>query len=209
MATITAIPPATPTQSAPSIGSTIHLPAGDVPAIFKRAYPDYRGRTWKVCVATEVELTGNYWSGGSRSTYRGLDLATGKVFNPAHDEYGNPFTCPDVPTVTLSPGVAIVSHSIYCGKDHGLTIYAHPDNVQKLLPAPTDLSEDERRALDLICSTRGGECRRKEWDDYRRLPGKYSAANPLIVSLADKGLVKVNKAGAVAVTLDGRNANRR
>lgn len=36
-------------------------------------------------------------------------------------------------TVELSPEVLIVEHSIFCGKDSGITVYVHPSVMPKLL----------------------------------------------------------------------------
>lgn len=186
---------------------TVHLDPHEVPDVFKRAFPGYRGRTYVVHVTDEVCLDSNYWSGGTRYEYRGVDLATGEVGPPDQKEYGNPYSNPKIPTVKLQPGQAVVCHKIFCGKDHGIVIHLHPDNVRKLLPAPTELTADEQRALDMICGIKGGHHRRDEWERCG-LPGAYCADDPLIVSLAGKQLVKVNRAGAVAVTTAGRNARR-
>ena len=186
--------------------STIYLAPADVPDVFKRAFPSYRGRTYAVEAAESVQLTDNYWSGGTKYTYHGVDIATGQVFNPECQEYGNPFIHPDVPTVVLEPGKAVVCHRVFCGKDMGIKILVHPDNLRKLLSDDRpQLSEGESRALAVVRSIKGSHHRRDEWD-RRSLPGSYGAENSLIRSLADKGLVTVNRAGAVAVTLAGRNA---
>ena len=186
--------------------STIYLAPLDVPDVFKRAFPDYRGRTYAVEAAECVRFDCNYWDGGTKYTYRGVDIATGQAFNPECQEYDNPFTHPEVPTVVLAPGKAVVCHRVFCGKDMGIKILVHPDNLRKLLSDDRpQLSEDESRALAVVRSIKGGHHRRDEWG-RRSLPGSYGAENPLIRSLADKGLVTVNRAGAVAVTLAGRNA---
>ena len=38
--------------------------------------------------------------------------------------------------IPLKPDYAIVRHTIFRGKDMGLTFYIHPDNAAQLLPAP-------------------------------------------------------------------------
>ena len=87
----------------------------------------------------------------------------------------------------------------------GLCIYLHADNVRKVPPAPTELTADERKALDVICGIKGGHHRRDEWA-RRSLPGEYGPQNLLVASLADERLVTVNRAGAVAATTAGGNA---
>ena len=83
------------------IPRSIHLDPGEVPSVFRRAFPSYRGRKFVVEVTDSVFLQCNHWSGGTRYTYRGVDLVTGAVLPPDCDEYGNPFVHPEVPTVAL------------------------------------------------------------------------------------------------------------
>jgi hypothetical protein len=45
----------------------------------------------------------------------------------------------------------VLEHSMFCGKDTGYTIHAHPARVAKMLPAPVELSWAERVVL---CATR-------------------------------------------------------
>jgi hypothetical protein len=129
----------------------IHIEKKDVPKIFVGLF-GYKGRMYRVEVCTEVELTNNYWSGGTKSDYLGIDLTTGITADPQRSDYGNPFTNPgNTPTVRLVEGKAIVEHSFFCGKDMGLRIYMHPDNVAKLLPAGPELQNDQKIVL---CATR-------------------------------------------------------
>lgn len=114
----------------------------------RAAFPSYRGRKFTV---TEIpnpsgfELYGCYWSGGSKSTYAGVRLVSGKVgwfggINPLRER--EPKT--DVPL-----DCAIVEHSIFCGKDAGLTLHLRPENMAKLLPAGdgNELTDDEKIVL--------------------------------------------------------------
>jgi hypothetical protein len=39
----------------------------------------------------------------------------------------------------MPPNVIVVEHSIFCGKDVGITIYVRPANLAKLLPEGGDL----------------------------------------------------------------------
>ena len=126
---------------------TVYPDRQDVPEVFRRAFPGYRGRQFCVKSAESVTLDANYWSGGARYTYRGVDLVTGAVLPPDCDEYGNPFVRPEVPTVALEPNRAIVCHKVFCGKDMGLTIYGHLANLAKLLPKPAELTGHERIVL--------------------------------------------------------------
>lgn len=88
---------------------------------------------------------------------------------------------------------------------HGVwaQIYLNPQNLSAMLPAPTDLTPVEKKALRIVkdYNSRG----RREEFDYQGLGG-YGASNPLIQSLLAKGLVKVTASGAVSLTLEGKNA---
>lgn len=187
----------------------INLHSRDFPAVLRGAFPDYRGPHFKLEAAESVLIDSDSWEGGTKYTYRGVDLATGQSVG-CNGEFGNPYTNPSgrIPTVKLEPGKAVVVHKRFCGKDLGLHAYVHPDNLVPMLPAHSggQLTDDERKALNCVASIKGGQYRVEEW--ARRGLGKYGPAHPLIESLRAKGLVTVNKAGAVAVTIEGRNANR-
>lgn len=125
---------------------TIYLDPSEVPAVLRRACGGYTGRKFKAVAATEVRFSDNAWSGGTKSDYLGLDLATGETFAPPRNDYGTPFTGRE-PTVQLEPGKAIVEHSRFCGKDTGITFHLHPDNLAKLLAAPDEVTRDEKIVL--------------------------------------------------------------
>lgn len=82
-------------------------------------------------------------------------------------------------------------------------VYVHPDNLQKLLPAGDQepLTEREEQALEAIAHyiTKG---RHRKFDDHDL--GEYGPQNPLVQSLAAKGLVTIT-GKAIQVTLEGRN----
>lgn len=181
---------------------TIFLEPRDVPECIRRVFGGHR--KYKAVITTEVSMFDNHWSGGSRTYYRGVDLATGKIYEPSIPECGTPFT-PDAPTVVLEPGKAIVTHSIFQGKDTGITIYLHPENINKLVTADTPtLSEDEEIVLQYT------RCRKSSYggiSNYRF----YSASQEQGITIArwesakasliHKGLL--NKAGAI--TVKGKN----
>lgn len=129
---------------------TVYLSPNEVPEVLRRACRGYSGRKFEVKAATSVRFADNAWSGGTKSDYWGVDLATGETFSPPRNDYGTLFTGPE-PTVQLEPGKAIVEHSRFCGSDMGIVFHVHPDNLAKLLPAPAELSNDERIVL---CFTR-------------------------------------------------------
>ena len=90
-------------------------------AIAKYVYPEYRGRKLRIERADTYRMQ-NYWDGGSRSYVKALDLATGRVSEAAPSS-GNPFNDIAHAVVAIPPGIALVEHSIFCGKDIGITVY--------------------------------------------------------------------------------------
>lgn len=109
--------------------------------ILRASFPDYRGRKFRLDMTEAVHCSDTYWDGGSRSQYVGVNLATGKLmplpdlisggYAPHADAFYKLLS-----SVPLKPGLAIVRHSIFCGKDAGLTIHLHPaDGPKSLLAA--------------------------------------------------------------------------
>ncbi len=91
---------------------------------------------------------GNYWDGGSRNEYIIVDLdkqvqCSIPTSHPAFEAD----TAKALENVHPQAGFCIVKHSIFCGKDMGITFYLHPDNAAKLLPDKPNLTPDEGTVL--------------------------------------------------------------
>lgn len=185
------------------MSKTIYLNRRDVPESILSAI-SYTGTKFRVRLTERVELSGAFWDGGSRSTYIAVELATGKV-SPADDRIQNPpgFGGPrTTPQVDIPGGVVIVEHCIFCGKDAGIVIHAHPADYAPMLPAGNDaLSEDERKCLR---ATRSYKSSYGGVKNYRQAqsgltPEAWDVAK---LSLVSRGLL--DKRGAL--TTAGRNA---
>ena len=125
---------------------TVYLDAAQVPASIRGAYT---GKQYRAIVTDSVYIPSDAgtWSGGSRTLYSAIHLSSGES-RPACDSYSAPWDKNRKDQrVELKPGFAIISHSIFCGKDMGLSIYIHPDNAAALLPAPIELNPLERAVL--------------------------------------------------------------
>ena len=110
--------------------------------VLRSSFPYYSGRKFHLRVATFVCCSDTYWDGGSKAEYVFVNLTTNKVMylpdlisggyaphaNQALEVLGN---------VELKPGLAVIRHSIFRGKDMGLEITLHPDNMVALLPEVT------------------------------------------------------------------------
>jgi len=186
--------------------STIHLTPKDIPAYIPASI-GYNGRMFKVEICEQVELHDTYWSGGTRSSYHAVDLLRNLVSgsitkDSAPAGFGRDL---DGSAIRLSPGNAIVKHTIFCGKDMGLTIFIHPDNAPKFLPAPSDDITIYEKIV--LVATRSLKASYGGIKDFRFVEAnKYTGItreqwDNAKTALINKGLL--NKAGAI--TPNGRN----
>jgi len=111
--------------------------------IVDATYPSYRGRRITLRAVTEHRVW-DFWDGGSRNYTQFLDLATMRTCSSAalpddlRQKQGNWFNVPiSNGPIPMTPGIAVVLHHISCGKDAGVTIKVHPDNLARLLPTRT------------------------------------------------------------------------
>jgi hypothetical protein len=191
---------------------TIYLEPNMVPAQLRGSYS---GKTFKakVCETVTIPASAGLWEGGSRDTYKAIDFETGNEVLVSSD--AAPWDRSRAEnTVTLSPRFCVVEHTIFCGKDMGLTFYVHPESAAKLLPVPAaDLSAYEKLVLIAtrsLKSSYGGrdryEMAQTEYDCKQALNGTVFPSrtqwDETKQSLISKGLL--NKAGAI--TTAGRNA---
>lgn len=109
----------------------------------------YAGRKIKLNVTDKVTMLNTYWDGGSRSTYSAMNLATMTMvdlpkFNPP--QFGGPSSPPEI---ELTDNLAVIEHSVFCGKDSGLTISVSAQNAAPLLPkGNVELTSDEQVCLN-------------------------------------------------------------
>jgi hypothetical protein len=66
----------------------------------------------------------NYWDGGTRSYYVAVRINDGAVSDFGTD---NPFMASAHAEVDLPAGVILVEHTIFCGRDAGITVWGRPD----------------------------------------------------------------------------------
>ncbi len=88
------------------------------------------------------------WESGSRDFYCFVNLLTKQVAQV--QENGTRFSndgvimqCSDLPL-----NVCLVRNSVFCGKDAGITIYLKEENLTKMLPAPAELTKDQKIVLN-------------------------------------------------------------
>jgi hypothetical protein len=200
--------------------TTIIVRPADIRAIIDATFPDYRGPHAKV----EVRATAEYhdyqlnWSGGSITYLKALRC----------DGAGG-FEVIDLRTVwgsgqgykgAIPTDVMLVEQVISCGKDLGVRCIVSPDSqfMPRLsLPAVVELSRDEVIVLSAHKQLKGGHYRDAAY--ARAAEGVHYGPGPrppkafsdktvaqVVEVLAARGLLKVNKAGASQITVEGKNA---
>ncbi len=98
--------------------------------ILDATYPDYRGRKFKVEFTDKVWLHDTNWGGGSRNYYAFVTADGERRYLPSPPPWDNPY---EGRGVELPANVLVVEHCYFCGKDLGITIYAHPSYAPKWL----------------------------------------------------------------------------
>lgn len=177
----------------------IYTDSPEVRAIAHAAFPDYNGRTFRVCDFTGPMRLDSNWEGGSRSYYCVLDLASLRSIGIA--ENGTPFSNGgQIERISELPvNGAVVEHCIFCGKDLGIRIYVNPENLARMLPPPVELTRDQKIVL---VATRGLKsfARFDEAHSYTGISrNDYDQAKAELIA---KGLLKPNG----SITDQGRNA---
>ena len=185
--------------------NTIYLDPALVPSSLRGSY---NGKKFKavVCETMTIPACAGLWEGGSRDVYTAIDPSNGREVRVSSDAAPWDRSRGDN-KVTLSPEFLVVEHSMFQGKDLGLTFYVHPAIAAKMLPSPVELTDYEKLVLHATASYKlsyGGRDRYQMARDDNR--GKLFPTRDdwerCKTSLIAKGLL--NKAGAITVA--GRNA---
>lgn len=186
---------------------TIHLDKLDTLAsqVLQSTFPEYHGHTFKLEIRSHIRLTGAYWSGGSKSDYALYNTDINKAVS-----------LPDAPflqhsqlhetDIEIPQNFIIVEHSIFCGKDSGITFYVSPKANTHLLPGKSpELSRNERIVLyatRLLKSSYAGISNYRYHEANRETGISLADWNSTKQTLINKGML--NTAGAI--TNSGKNA---
>jgi hypothetical protein len=92
-----------------------------VKKLAKVVYPEYNGRKFSAEIQSRY-YPSDYWDGGSRNYMVAVDLKTGKIMEPSADAK-NPYNNLAHKEFNIPPGVGILEHSYFCGKDMGIRLY--------------------------------------------------------------------------------------
>jgi len=173
-------------------------------SIIAACFPDYKGKKVKISTMVPNRIS-SYWDGGSRTYYAFYSLVNGMTFEVESNhpifEAGKPNHLEKLPERVL-----LVAHSIFCGKDMGITIYANTSDLAPMLPKNEDeLTENERIVLTYTrCykASYGGISNYRWYEAARTKNITLDTWNETKAGLIAKGLL--NKAGAI--TPKGKNA---
>lgn len=126
----------------------------DARTIAFKAFPDYKGNkvSYHVCKYVNDQ---SYWDGGSRTYYNYVNFNSNEQLKIL-EETKHAFHV--ARKIELTPGWACVTHSIFCGKDEGLSVYFHSDNAD-MIPEKAILSDNEKTVLiatDRLKNSYGG-----------------------------------------------------
>lgn len=110
------------------------VPDNFVKALVAKAYPAYRGRKFRLIVSEHPINCSSFWDGGSRDYFVFANLATGEVTQAMPPQSGFDRPIAGLNAVSLPVNYACLEHSIFCGKDSGITIHIRPENAAKFLP---------------------------------------------------------------------------
>jgi len=172
----------------------LHLEKNQVPAFLRGSYSGQMFKA-KPCEEMTINPDAGLWSGGSRDIFSAIELSTGRSL-PLPNQADAPWSESRTERkITLRPNFAIVRHSVFQGKDLGLTFYVHPDDVARLIPssAASDLSETEIKVLAIL---RGVKSSYRP-DYYSRAGIKPAQVEGIKARLLSLGLV--DKRGAITV----------
>jgi hypothetical protein len=108
------------------------LKKAQVRKVLELTFPEYRGRKFNLEFTNEVRFWDTNWGGGTRNVYKAVS-SDGRV---ASQSIPAPWVNQtEGSTYEIPLDVLVVKHTIYCGKDLGITIYANPVHQPKWLEA--------------------------------------------------------------------------
>ena len=108
------------------MSTTITVRKAEVAELLAAAFPEYRGRKFKVAVSESVYVD-RAWGGGSRERIVALTNPTG-TFWEAHYPIVPIMQAP-CGNLPLDQNAVYAVHSIFCGKDTGVTFHVHPQSA--------------------------------------------------------------------------------
>lgn len=113
--------------------------APEVVEVARRAFPDYRGRKFRVAPFDRPRDLISGWDGGTRSQYRVVPLVAGSSAGSFEVPENGTFPLQNdgrkCMLSELPEGLALVQHTIFCGHDIGIIVYVSPANFNSRMLA--------------------------------------------------------------------------
>lgn len=188
----------------------IYVPKQDVESIVKLAYPDYKGKKFKVTTAKKYYLQ-DYWDGGTRHYIKfvswNIEEEKWEVKSPP-SEIHNPMNKAAHQDLEIPNDVLFVEHTIFQGKDTGIRIYMSQDSIYAPQLITQEIDELSIPELIVLVATRSLKSSYMGIRDYRFHRAKEVTGitrecwDCTKAELIEKGYL--NKAGAI--TMKGKNA---
>lgn len=101
----------------------------------RATFPDYKGRKFWITPARSVTLHDLNWAGGTRNQYRTCTLDGRGIGGSERYALMAPWENPaEGVDLALPQGFIVVMHGVFMGKETGVTLYVHPDDLARLLP---------------------------------------------------------------------------
>lgn len=184
-----------------------HFPTRDLPPVVKGVLKDLRYNKSDIAIETSAQYNTFYpGDDGSRGFFVGLNLATGE-HKTIKGNFGGGFGAKnpvdiDTGSKPLPAGMVVIQGQE--GNSTYATIVVNPSTMALLISsdAPIELTPQEKSALNMIRSY-VSSYRKEEFS--RSGLGEYGYTNPIVQSLAAKGLVLASPAG-IRITTKGKNA---
>ena len=185
----------------------MYLEKQDIAELVKATYPDYTGCKFQIQTAAKYHLS-NYWDGGTKNFAKFAKYENGWKVLDAPETTKNPFNGIAHATMDIPKNGLVVEHSIFCGKDLGITVYLNPESEYLPKFLPQDKPELTREQKIVLAAARGLKSSYAGISNYRY----HAAHRETGISLdayegAKAQLIAsgyLNRAGAI--TLKGRNA---
>jgi len=115
----------------------------DAKSIALKGFPGYKGSKFSYHICNSPVTVRSYWDGGSRTYFNFVNFNSSEELKVLEEKKEGFHTCKKV---ELIPGWACVKHSIFCGKDTGLTVLFHPSD-KNMLPEKANLTDNEKTVL--------------------------------------------------------------
>lgn len=173
----------------------------DAKTIALKAYPGYKGHKFSYHICKSYINDQSYWDGGSRTYYQYINFGSKEQLEVLET---TKHTFHTARKIGLKPGWACVTHTVYCGKDQGLTVYFHPDNAD-LIPKKAELTDNEKVVLIATATLKnsyGGRSNIRFHEAHRDTRISQDDWDTTKEALIKKGLLLKNG----GITSEGRHA---